>query len=79
MDKFKTATLYRWIYYIPDEEVKHDAWYENFDQCKEDALCNVHMYHPDTQGTIHLYIYTWIVGTPPMLFYKTQLMTSQRK
>ena len=77
VDKFETATLYKWIYYIPDEELKSEshAWYETFDQCKEDALCNA---HSDTQGAIHLYIYRWIVGTPPMLFYKRQLMTSQR-
>ena len=31
-----------------------------------------------TKSTIHLYIYRWILGTPPMLFYKRQLMTSQK-
>ena len=42
VDKFETATLYKWIYYIPDEELKSEshAWYKTFDQCKEDALCN---------------------------------------
>ena len=50
-----------------DEEFRHDAWYETFDQCKEDALHNAHMYHPDKDG-IHLDIYRWIVATPPMLF-----------
>ena len=81
VDKIETATLYKWIYYIPDKELKNDAnaWYETFDQCKDDALCNIHMYHPETHNAIHLYIYRWIVGTPPMLFYKRQLMTSQRK
>ena len=78
VDKFETATFYKWIYYIHDAELKNEsyAWYETFDQCKEDALCNVHMYHPDIQDAIHLYIYRWIVGAPPMLFYKRQLMTS---
>ena len=81
VDKFETATLYKQIYYIPDRELKNESytWYETFDQCKDDALCNAHMYHPDTQDAIHLYIYRWIVGTQPMLFYKRQLMTSQRK
>ena len=81
VDKIETATIYKWIYYIPDEELKSEshAWYETFDQCKEDAFHNAHMYNPDTQGAIHLYITRWIVGTPPMLFYKGQLMTSQRK
>ena len=75
----ETATLYKWIYYIPDEELKSEshAWYETFDQCKEDALCNVNTYCQE-KGAIHLYIYRWIVETPPMLFYKRQLMTSQR-
>ena len=79
VDKFETATFYKWIYYIPDEELKSEshAWYETFDQCKEDALCNVNTYCQE-KGAIHLYIYRWIVGTPPMLFYKRQLMTSQR-
>ena len=81
VDKFETATFYKWIYYIPDAELQKEsyAWYETFDQCKEDALCNAHMYHSDTQETIHLYIYRWIVRTPPMLFHKRQLMASQRK
>ena len=78
VDQFETSTLYKWMYYIPDEELKSEshAWYKTFDQCKEDALHNA---HSDTQGAIHLCIYRWIVGTPPMLFYKRQLMTSQRK
>ena len=79
VDKFETATLYKWMYYMHDEEFRHEAWYETFDQCKKDALHNAHMYHPDTQDVIHLYIHRWIVGTPPMLFYKRQLVTSQRK
>ena len=79
VDKFETATLYKWIYYIPDvESYESYAWYETFDQCKEDALCNVNTYCQD-KDAIHLYIYRWNVGTPPMLFYKRQLMTSQRK
>ena len=80
LDKYETATLYKWIYYIPDEELKSEshAWYKTFGQCKEDVLCNVNTYCQE-KGAIHLYIYRWIVGTPPMLFYKRQLMTSQRK
>ena len=80
VDKCETATLYKWIYYIPDEELKSEShtWYETFDQCNEDALCNVNTYCQE-KGTIYLYIYRWIVGTPPMLFYKRQLMTSQRE
>ena len=56
VDKFETATFYKWIYYIHDAELKNEsyAWYETFDQCKEDALYNAHMYHPDTQDAIHL-------------------------
>ena len=80
VDKFETAKLYKWIYYIPDgESYESHAWYETFDWCNQDALCNVNIYHPDTQDTMHLHIYRWIVGTLPMLFYKTQLMTLQRK
>ena len=79
MDQTETATLYRWIYYIPDKKLKNEsnAWYETFDQCKEDAICNIWIYHPDAQEVIHLYIYRWMVATPPMVFYKRQLMTSQ--
>ena len=77
VDKFETTTLYKWIYYIPDgESYESHTWYKTFDWCNKDELCNA---HPDTQDAIHLYIYRWIVGTPPMLFYKRQLRTSQRK
>ena len=54
---FETATLYKWIYYIPDgESYESHAWYETFDQCEEDALCNVNTYCQD-KDVIHLYIY----------------------
>ena len=57
VDKFETAPLYKWIYYIPDgESYESHAWYETFDQCEEDALCNVNTYCQD-KDVIHLYIY----------------------
>ena len=81
VDQMETATLYKWIYYIPDKELKNEsnAWYETFDQCNEDAIHNIQIYHSHTPEVIHLYIYRWIVGTPSMVFYKRKLMTSQEK
>ena len=50
VDKFETATFYKWIYYIHDVELKNKsyAWYETFDQCKEMHCvmftCIIHTY-----------------------------------
>ena len=46
VDKFETATLYKWIYYIPDgESYESHAWYETFDQCNEDACVMLTLTH----------------------------------
>ena len=59
VDKMETATLYKWIYYIPDKVLKNvsTAWYETSDQCTEDALHNIQRCHPNMQDILHLYIY----------------------